>query len=67
MILTGTVISTLWIMYGIITNEMFMLFQNGVFLILNVIQLSLFVIYPSKPVEEKKDDSSTNNDNKKKN
>lgn len=69
-ILSGTVISILWLMYGIITNEMFMIFQNLVIVVMSVVQLSLFAIYPSKPakpVKQKKGGSPTNNNNKKKN
>ncbi|XP_046678612.1 sugar transporter SWEET1 [Homalodisca vitripennis] len=57
MIAAGTVVSTLWLLYAIIIENVFMQVQNIVALLLCLIQLSLFVIYPStqpKVVEEKK-------------
>lgn len=69
MILSGTMISLLWLLYGIVSREMFMIFQNAVMLVISAIQLSLFAIYPSKSAEQKKGGSPTNNNNnnKKKN
>ncbi|XP_034949425.1 sugar transporter SWEET1-like [Chelonus insularis] len=52
LIAMGTIVSFLWLLYGIILNNGFIIFQNAVGLGLYVIQLSLFVIYPSKPVDK---------------
>ncbi|XP_049777479.1 sugar transporter SWEET1-like [Schistocerca cancellata] len=58
LILSGTVVSAEWLLYGIIIKNHFIQLQNAVALVLSAIQLSLFVIYPSKPKEkeEKKKD-----------
>lgn len=70
MIMTGTVISFMWLLYGIVTREYFAVIQNGFIFLINIAQLSLFVIYPSK-VEKSKENGSladnvNNSDNKKK-
>lgn len=49
MILSGTVVTFMWLLYGIILRNQFLVIQNVVALVLCSIQLSLFVIYPSKP------------------
>ncbi|GLG99656.1 hypothetical protein R5R35_008341 [Gryllus longicercus] len=49
LILTGTLVSAQWLLYGIIIKNEFIQFQNVVGFGLSVIQLSLFAIYPSKP------------------
>lgn len=54
MIFMGTLASFSWLLYGIIINDAFIQIQNLVGFLLSVGQLSLFVIYPSKPVSEKK-------------
>ncbi|KAF6208843.1 hypothetical protein GE061_014584, partial [Apolygus lucorum] len=54
MILSGTIVMSLWFLYGVILENVFIVVQNGVGLLLSAVQLSLFVIYPSKPT--KKDD-----------
>lgn len=67
-ILTGTLISFLWFLYGVVTRENFVIFQNGAIFLMSIVQLSLFAIYPSKPAKSKKSPSkSSNNNNKKKN
>lgn len=53
LILSGTVVSFQWLLYGIIIKNEFIQFQNIVGFTLSLIQLSLFVIYPSKPKKEK--------------
>ncbi|CAG2060952.1 unnamed protein product, partial [Timema podura] len=54
LILSGTVVTFLWLLYGIIINNSLIQLQNVVGLTLCAIQLSLFVIYPSKPKAAKK-------------
>ncbi|CAB3376757.1 Hypothetical predicted protein [Cloeon dipterum] len=54
-ILSGTVVTFEWLIYGIIIDNIFIQIQNGVGLALCAVQLSLFVIYPRTPVEKKKD------------
>ncbi|XP_026277037.1 sugar transporter SWEET1 [Frankliniella occidentalis] len=54
MILMGTISAFCWLLYGIILSDAFIQIQNLVAFLLSVAQLSLFVIYPSKPVSEKK-------------
>ncbi|XP_077282795.1 sugar transporter SWEET1 isoform X2 [Temnothorax americanus] len=48
LIFMGTLVSFQWLLYGIIIDNVFVIFQNAVGLTLNVAQLSLFVIFPSK-------------------
>ena len=60
LIFMGTIVISLWLLYGIIINNVFIIFQNSVGFVLSVAQLSLFVIYPSKSKgktssQEKKD------------
>lgn len=70
MIMTGTVISFMWLLYGIVTREYFAVIQNGFIFLINIAQLSLFVIYPSKMEKSKENgslaDNVNNSDNKKK-
>lgn len=47
-ILMGTIVTSLWLLYGLIINNVFVIFQNSVGCVLSAMQLSLFVIYPSK-------------------
>ncbi|XP_069683930.1 sugar transporter SWEET1 [Periplaneta americana] len=54
LILSGTVVTFLWLLYGIIIKNAFIQFQNVVGFALSAIQLSLFAIYPSKPQEKEK-------------
>nr|CAD7449110.1 unnamed protein product [Timema bartmani] len=54
LILSGTIVTFLWLLYGIIINNSLIQLQNVVGLTLCAIQLSLFVIYPSKPKAAKK-------------
>lgn len=61
LIFMGTLVSFLWLLYGLIINNIFVIFQNAVGFILSIAQLSLFVIFPSKKSraelsEEKKED-----------
>lgn len=53
MILSGTVVTFLWLLYGIILENIFIEVQNVVGLLLCLAQLSLFIIFPSKPSENK--------------
>lgn len=70
-ILSGTIISLLWLLYGIVMREGFVVFQNVVIFLMSAVQLSLFAIFPSTPqVSNGKTGSpnaSNNNNNKKKN
>ncbi|XP_058825281.1 sugar transporter SWEET1-like [Topomyia yanbarensis] len=54
MILSGTVVGSMWLLYGIILNNTFVVLQNLAGVVLSAIQLALFVIYPSKDSKEKK-------------
>lgn len=49
LIFMGTIVSSLWLLYGLIINDVFIIFQNSVGFGLSLTQLSLFAIYPSKP------------------
>ncbi|XP_060800351.1 sugar transporter SWEET1 [Amyelois transitella] len=51
-ILSGSLVTFMWLLYGIIIKNQFVVIQNVVGLILCGIQLSLFVIYPSKPKDK---------------
>uniref|UniRef100_A0A1B0DA46 Sugar transporter SWEET n=2 Tax=Phlebotomus papatasi TaxID=29031 RepID=A0A1B0DA46_PHLPP len=48
-ILSGTVVSFLWLLHGFIIHNAIMVMQNLFFFVLSAFQLSLFAIYPSKP------------------
>ncbi|GAB1869538.1 Sugar transporter SWEET [Camponotus japonicus] len=48
LIFMGTLVSFQWLLYGLIINNGFVIFQNTVGVILSIAQLSLFVIFPSK-------------------
>jgi len=48
-ILSGTVVSFMWLLYGFCLQNAVIVWQNVVMFSLSAIQLSLFVIYPSKP------------------
>lgn len=58
MLVPGTVVSSLWLLYGVIIDSGFMIFQNVVVLILSALQFALVVIYPRKAprLETKKAD-----------
>lgn len=47
-IFSGTIVTFMWLLYGIILRNKFLVIQNVVAVILCGSQLSLFVIYPSK-------------------
>ncbi|XP_063619961.1 sugar transporter SWEET1 [Cydia splendana] len=49
MILSGTVVTFMWLLYGIILKNNFLVLQNSIALALSSAQLALFVIYPTKP------------------
>ncbi|XP_053696210.1 sugar transporter SWEET1-like [Sabethes cyaneus] len=53
MILSGTVVGSMWLLYGIILNNTFVILQNLTALALSAVQLALFVIYPSKDSKKK--------------
>ncbi|XP_045785517.1 sugar transporter SWEET1 [Maniola jurtina] len=55
MIISGTVVTFMWFLYGIILKNKFLVLQNVVVFMLCAFQLSLFVIYPSKPKDAKKE------------
>ncbi|XP_011637270.1 sugar transporter SWEET1 [Pogonomyrmex barbatus] len=48
LIFMGTLVSFQWLLYGLIIDNVFIIFQNAVGFILGIAQLSLFVIFPSK-------------------
>lgn len=54
MILSGTVVGCMWLLYGIILNNTFVILQNLAAVSLSGVQLALFVIYPSKDLKKKK-------------
>ncbi|GAB0087106.1 Sugar transporter SWEET [Sergentomyia squamirostris] len=54
-ILSGTVVSFLWLLHGFIINNTMLVLQNVFFFVLSAIQLSLFAIYPSTPPAKKSD------------
>ncbi|KAG8222431.1 hypothetical protein J437_LFUL008429 [Ladona fulva] len=55
LILSGTLVTFLWLLYGIIIENAFIMFQNVMGLSLLLVQLSLFAIYPRAPVAIKKE------------
>lgn len=52
-ILSATVVTFMWLLYGITLKNTFIVVQNVVAFVLCSAQLSLFVIYPSKTKTEK--------------
>lgn len=73
-IMSGSIISFLWLLYGIVMREGFVVFQNVVILLMSAVQLSLFAIFPSAPQvsngktgSPKASNNHNNNNNKKKN
>ncbi|XP_050671367.1 sugar transporter SWEET1 [Leptidea sinapis] len=48
MILSGAVVSFMWLLYGIILRNNFLVLQNVVAFVLCAAQLALFVVYPGK-------------------
>ncbi|CAL7935121.1 unnamed protein product [Xylocopa violacea] len=48
LIFMGTIVQFLWLLYGFIINDFFIIFQNSVGFVLSLSQMSLFVIFPSK-------------------
>ncbi|XP_077290527.1 sugar transporter SWEET1 [Arctopsyche grandis] len=59
-IISGTVVTILWLLYGIIIRNDFIVFQNVIGLGLSVIQIGLMIIYPAKPVKDAKKKKKTN-------
>lgn len=53
-IFAGTIVSIAWLVYGLALNNDFMIVQNVATTAISLIQLSLFVIYPSKSTPQKK-------------
>lgn len=53
LIFMGTLVSFQWLLYGLIIENIFVIFQNAVGLVLNAAQLSLFVIFPTKKSQDK--------------
>ncbi|XP_013138932.1 PREDICTED: sugar transporter SWEET1-like [Papilio polytes] len=53
-IFSGAIVTFMWLLYGIILKNKFLVIQNVVAVILCSIQLALFVIYPSKPAAKEK-------------
>lgn len=53
LIFMGTLVSFQWLVYGLILDDSFIIFQNGVGFTLSLAQLSLFAIYPSTPSDKK--------------
>ncbi|KAH0955279.1 hypothetical protein HN011_001150 [Eciton burchellii] len=47
-IVMGTLVSFMWLWYGCIINNIFIIFQNAIGFMLNIVQLLLFAIYGSK-------------------
>lgn len=54
LILSGTVVTFLWLLYGIIINNVFMQFQNVVGFALSFVQLGLCLMYPGPKDKAKK-------------
>uniref|UniRef100_A0A6B2EGU6 Sugar transporter SWEET n=1 Tax=Phlebotomus kandelakii TaxID=1109342 RepID=A0A6B2EGU6_9DIPT len=48
-IFSGTIVSFLWLLHGLILNNTIVVCQNLFFFVLSAFQLSLFAIYPSTP------------------
>lgn len=46
-IISGTAISFLWLLHGIVMRENFVILQNGVVVLMSVVQLAFIVAYPA--------------------
>ncbi|CAG9783438.1 unnamed protein product [Diatraea saccharalis] len=53
-IVSGTVVTFMWLLYGIVLRNTFIVLQNVVGFVLCAVQISLFIIYPSKPKPSEK-------------
>lgn len=60
MIVSGTVVSTAWLMYGVTLNNDFLIYQNVVAVAICAIQLSLFAIYPATAAKKGDDKKKKN-------
>ncbi|XP_024945680.1 sugar transporter SWEET1 isoform X2 [Cephus cinctus] len=56
LIFMGTLVTFQWLLYGLIIDNGFIIFQNAVGFTLSAAQLSLFVIYPSKATDSIKEE-----------
>lgn len=50
--LSGTAVSFIWLVHGLANREGLVVLQNAFVFVMSAIQLSLFAIYPSKPVKK---------------
>jgi len=67
LILSGTVVSFLWLLHGIVHRENMVILQNGLVFVMNAIQLTLFAIYPAIPAKKTLKKTKSNNNQKKEN
>lgn len=54
LIVSGSLVTSLWFLYGICIHNVFLQIQNMVALSLCLVQLSLFFIFPSRPTAQEK-------------
>ncbi|CAG2122282.1 unnamed protein product, partial [Medioppia subpectinata] len=48
LIASSFVVSLMWLLYGLVINDQFVSVTNGIAVLISTVQLSLFVIYPTK-------------------
>lgn len=60
-IISGTAISFMWLLHGIVNRENFVIIQNGVAVLMCSIQLALIVAYPASAKPKSKKSSATKN------
>lgn len=60
LIFMGFLVSSAWLVYGVILNSVFMVGQNLFAVLLSGFQLSFFLIYPSKPAKKVKSGKKKN-------
>lgn len=62
-ICTGTLISFLWLLHGIVSRETVVIIQNAVVFLMSVVQLAFIVLYGNAPLSPKKGKKATKKNN----
>lgn len=55
--ISGTAISFLWLLHGIVNRENFVIVQNGVIVLMSVVQLAFVAAYPATSAPKAKKSS----------
>lgn len=60
-IISGTVISFMWLLHGIVNRENFVIFQNAIVVLMSAIQLVFIAMYPATATPKAKKSSGKAN------